>query len=298
MKVSCLQSQGVPGDIAYNLAEIDRAAAQAKADGADLLITPEMFLTGYDCGPLDSLLRQGYDLQACLAELARHHGLALLVGLPREMDDGSVGNSAIFLDDAGNLLGEHVKSHLYGALDEGRFRAGSEPVTIVEYRGVRTAILICMEIEFPEPARLAAIAGADFIAVLTANMAPYVGINEHLIWARAWENQTYVAYVNRCGSEGDTSYVGLSSIYGPSAELLSRAGDGPALISADIAPRAIVAAQESLGNNYLAERRPELYAGLVKPVDSRPHRRVTHVPSGKDVQNRTSSHGPRSVSAP
>jgi predicted amidohydrolase len=84
------------------------------------------------------------------------------------------------------------------------------------------------------------------------------------VWTRAWENQTYVAYVNRCGTERATHYVGLSSIYGPSGDLLARADVGPALLSADIDPHARPAAQRALGNNYLAERRPDLYSGFTR----------------------------------
>ncbi|CAN5463581.1 carbon-nitrogen hydrolase family protein [soil metagenome] len=266
--ISCLQSQGVPGDIAHNLAEVDRAAAQAKADGADLLITPEMFLTGYDCGPIEAVLSQGHDLQRSAADIAVRHQIALLVGMPLRMPDRSVGISAVFLDDTGQTLGQYTKSHLSGwpVNDNDRFTAGSEPTALVDYRGVKIAILICMDLEFPEPARLAALAGADLIAVLTSNMEPYAGINEHLVWTRAWENQTYVAYVNRCGIEGTTHYVGLSSIYAPSGDLLARADGRPALLRADIDPHEIVSARDSF--NYLAQRRPNLYSGLTSPSDT------------------------------
>lgn len=266
--ISCLQSQGVPGDVAHNLAEVDRAAAQAKADGTDLLITPEMFLTGYDCGPIEAVLSQGHDLQRSAADIAVRHEIALLVGLPLRMPDGSVGISALFLDDTGQALGQYTKSHLSGwpVNDNDRFTAGSQPTMLVDYRGVKIAILICMDLEFPEPARLAALAGADLIAVLTSNMEPYAGINEHLVWTRAWENQTYVAYVNRCGIEGTTRYVGLSSIYAPDGDLLARADDRPALLSADIDLREIISARDSF--NYLAQRRPNLYSGLTRPSDT------------------------------
>ncbi len=268
LRISCLQSDGVPGDIAHNLAAVDRAAAQAKADGADLLITPEMFLTGYDCGPIDAVLNQGHDLQRSAADIAARHQIALLVGLPLHMPDGSVGISALFVDDTGKVLGQYTKSHLSGwpVNDNDRFTAGPQATALVDYRGVRIAILICMDLEFPEPARLAALAGADLIAVLTSNMEPYAGINEHLVWTRAWENQTYVAYVNRCGVEGKTHYVGLSSVYAPNGDLLARADDRPALLSADIDLHEIQSARNAF--NYLAQRRPDLYSRLTRPLDT------------------------------
>ncbi len=266
LRISCLQSHGIPGDIAYNLAEIDNAAEQAARQGADLLITPEMFVTGYDCGPLPPLFAQGYDFPRCVADIASRHRLAILAGLPLALPGGGIGNSAIFVDYAGTVLAEHTKTHFYGDLDNSRFTAGPQAPTMLTYRGVTIAILICIELEYPELPRMAAVAGAELIAVLTSNMEPYTGINEHLVWTRAWENQTHVAYVNRCGSELATDYPGLSSIYGPHGNLLARGGDEPALLTADIEPAAVIAARRDF--HYLAGRRPRLYSALTHATTS------------------------------
>lgn len=267
-RLSCLQAEGVPGDTNHNLEVIDRAAAQARNDGAHLLITPEMFVTGYDCGDLARVLHSGLDLQTCVSAIASRHRIAILAGLPLPRPEGGVTNAAVFVDDTGEQIGVHHKSHLYGAIDKDRFQPGLQASTIVDYCGVRIGILICFELEFPEPARLAALAGAQLIVVPTANMEPYRAINEHLVWTRAWENQAYVAYVNRCGSERTTRYVGRSAIHGPGGELIAQADTTPALLTADVDHAAVTAARHDF--SYLAERRPALYDGLIE-TEGIPH---------------------------
>lgn len=268
LRISCMQAEGLPGEVEHNLDLVDRAAAQARSDGAHLLITPEMFVTGYDCGELAALLTPDRDLAGCVAAIAARHRVAILAGLPVALPAEGIANAAIFVDDNGQTLGVHHKSHLYGAIDKDRFCAGTHSATIVDYRGVRIGVLVCFELEFPEPARLAALAGAQLIAVPTSNMEPYAAINEHLVWTRAWENQTYVAYVNRCGTERNTHYVGRSTVYGPGGELIARAYTSPTLLTADISIPAVSAARHDF--SYLAERRPSLYAGLAHPEPQLP----------------------------
>lgn len=257
--VACLQSEGVPGDVDANISALDDHATQASTSGAHLLITDEMFVSGYDCGAIEHVVDDPAVTER-LREIARRHRIALLVGMPERLPSGGIGNCAVFLGDDGERLACHTKSHLYGSIDKDRFEAGDRPFTLVDYRGVRVAIMICFDVEFPENPRAAALAGADLIAVPTANMKPYDGINEHLLWTRAWENQTHVAYVNHCGTEGSTHYVGRSIVVAPDGEVLATAGAVEALLITTIDPSRVAAARR--GFSYLAERRPALYTDL------------------------------------
>lgn len=262
VRIACLQEVGTPGDVTANLASLAAAAIRARAAGAQLLITSEMFVTGYDCGAIDTFAERSTAIIDEIQAIARSNGLALLVGMPVPLSGGGTGNCAVFVDENGTTLARRTKSHLYGSIDRTRFTEGNEPVTLVDFHGVRIAILICYEIEFPENARMAALAGADLILVPTANMSPYEEINEHLIWTRAWENQLFVAYINHCGDERSTHYVGLSSIIGPDGTRLALAGTEPALLVADIDPQLITHVRSGFG--YLADRRPSLYASLTE----------------------------------
>lgn len=264
MRISGLQTAGTPGDVGANLRELEAACAQARASGSELLITSELFLTGYDIG--DSLLELARtDLLPPLQDIARRHGLALVAGLP-EYEEGAVYNSAFFISSTGTILGRHRKTHLFGELDRRYFTPGDRLTTLIDFGGIRIALLICYDVEFPENVRAAVLAGADLIAVPTAQMDPYVFVADHLLRVRAWENQVYIAYINHDGAEGSLTYVGRSSITGPSADVLDRVEHGNRLISAVVDPSATARGRKE--NPYLNDRRPDLYAlAPVTPQD-------------------------------
>ena len=255
LQIAVLQTAGVPGDVEKNLAELRATARAAVADGADLLITPELFLTGYNIGPLVHELGRT-DLTAAAAEVAREERIALIVGLPL-FEDGHHYNVAVFIDETGEVKNTYRKTHLFGELDHTYFTAGNDLVSMVEFRGVRIATLICYDVEFPEPVRAAALAGAHLIAVPTAQMAPFEFIAEQVVRARAWENQVYVAYANHDGHELTLSYVGRSRIVDPFAQVLDSVEHGTRTLTATIDTEIVDEARRA--NPYLDDRRSDLY---------------------------------------
>lgn len=263
LRIAGLQTAGTPSDVEANLAELDAAVARAKTHEVELVITPEMFLTGYDIDIADLTRFTRTALTERVAEIAARHEVAILVGVPEASPSG-VTNSAVFLDSRGTRLASHAKTHLYGDLDRAMFSAGDSPVSLVEYRGVKIAMLICYDVEFPENVRAAALAGAHVIAVPTAQMEPFRFIPDTVIPVRAWENQVYVAYVNHVGQEAETVYVGGSSICAPDGSFLARADRETKLIVADIDTEVVAKAQ--VDNPYLQDRRPDLY--LLEPVEA------------------------------
>lgn len=256
MRIAGLQTPGTPGDVTANLAELDEAAREAAGQGARLLITTELFVTGYDIGPdVHALARR--DLTGPARQIAQRHGIALVLGAP-EYEDGAYYNSAFFIDDHGNLLGRYRKTHLFGDLDRKYFTAGDELVVTVEYGGLTIALLICYDVEFPEVVRAATLAGAHLVAVPTAQMTPFEFTAEQMIRVRAWENQAYVAYINHDGTENTLTYVGRSSICAPSGDVLASAVHGTRLLIADTDREAVERGRQD--NPYLVDRRPDLYS--------------------------------------
>lgn len=252
LRIAGLQTPGTPGDVEANLAELDDAARDAAGAGAGLLISPEMFITGYDIG---DRVRQPVPVERITA-IARTHRIALLTGMPAPGEEG-IANSAMFIRPDGTLARRYDKTHLFSGLDKERFVAGDGLGGLVEYDGVKIGILICYDVEFPEAVRRLVVEGADLIAVPTANMRPFEFICRTIIPARAWENQVYIAYINHSGVEGRTVYAGESSIVGPDGGRLAATGDGRDLLIADI--DTAVVARSRKDNPYLIDRRPELY---------------------------------------
>ena len=256
LRIAGLQTAGTPGDVEANLAELELAAADAAAKGARLLITPEMFLTGYDIGPVQAAENSRLPLTERVADIAVRQKIAILAGLP-EPCGPHTHNMAVLIDTTGTRLAAHAKTHLFGALDRAMFTPGHCPVTLVEFEGIKIAILICYDVEFPENVRAAALAGAHLIAVPTAQMEPFRFISDTVIPVRAWENQVYVAYINHIGQEGHTKYVGGSSICAPDGSALARADRSTELLIADIDSAKV--AQAQLANPYLQDLRTDLF---------------------------------------
>lgn len=255
MRVALLQTVSRPHDVAGNLARLAEACAAADAD---LLVTPEMFLTGYDIGAdAVAALAEPADGPSAdaVAAIARTSGTAVLYGYP-ERHGGRVANAVALVGPDGTRLAGYRKTHLFGALDRACFTASDTPPAVATWNGWGLGLLVCYDVEFPETVRALALAGADAVLVPTANMLPYDHVPRVLVPARAWENQVYVAYANWCGTEGSLTYGGLSCVAGPDGAVV-RAGRDPELLVAELDRSALAVSRRA--NPYLADRRPDLY---------------------------------------
>jgi 5-aminopentanamidase len=196
------------------------------------------------------------DLAGMVRKIAREAGLAILAGLPEPAGE-RLHNTAVLVDRHGGELLRYRKTHLFGDLDRRYFDPGDDLVAIAELDGVRVAVLICYDVEFPQTVRAAAEHGAHLIAVPTAQMTPFAFVAEQVVRTRAWENQVYLAYVSHDGREQTLEYVGRSSIVAPSGAVLDGAVHGDRLLLATVDTDAVARAQRQ--NAYLDDRRRDLY---------------------------------------
>ncbi|MFF9818567.1 carbon-nitrogen hydrolase family protein [Streptomyces sp. NPDC014006] len=262
MRTALLQSSGRPGSVAENLKVLDDTAGRAAAAGAGLLAAPEMFLTGYAIGDDIARLAEPADGDSAdaIAEIATRHGLAIAYGYP-ERDGETVHNSAQLIDATGTRRANYRKTHLFGCFERDHFTPGDQQLVQAELNGLTVGLLICYDVEFPENVRAHALAGTDLLLVPTAQMHPFQFVAESMIPVRAFENQMYVAYVNRVGQEDEFEFVGLSTLAGPDGVARARAGRTEQLVFADADPAFLAASREN--NPYLKDRRPDLYGSLV-----------------------------------
>ncbi|MFE2521247.1 carbon-nitrogen hydrolase family protein [Streptomyces mirabilis] len=262
MRTALLQSSGRPGSVVENLKVLDEAAGRAAAAGAGLVAAPEMFLTGYAIGDDIARLAEPADGDSAdaIAEIATRHGVAVVYGYP-EREGETVYNSAQLISADGTRLANYRKTHLFGCFERDHFTPGEQPVVQADLNGLRVGLMICYDVEFPENVRAHALAGTDLLVVPTAQMHPFQFVAESVVPVRAFENQMYVAYVNRVGQEGEFEFVGLSTLAGPDGIARTRAGRGEELVLADADPDFLAASREA--NPYLKDRRPGLYGSLV-----------------------------------
>jgi predicted amidohydrolase len=265
MRVALYQCPPLPLDVAGNLQRLRTQAAEAASQHVDLLVCPEMFLTGYNIGAEPAQrLAQPVDGPAALeiAAIAQATGVAILYGYPERSDDQRIYNAVQLIDEEGRRLCNYRKTHLYGELDKSMFAVAEDDFPVVDFKGWKLGFLICYDVEFPENTRKLALAGADLILVPTANMVPYDFVAEVTVRARAFENQCYLVYANYCGSEGDIHYCGLSSICAPDGKQIGLAGHDEVLVTATL-DRQVMNDSRAI-NTYFNDRRPGFYSGLSK----------------------------------
>jgi 5-aminopentanamidase len=240
------------------LARLDTVAAQARAQGAQLLVCPEMSLTGYQIGsvavdalaePADGALAQA------VATIAQRHRIAIVYGYPEHNGPGKPFNAVQFVGATGQRLANYRKTHLFGDIDRAQFSPGPQAPAVFDWHGWRLGLLVCYDIEYPEPARGLALQGVDAILVPTANMIDFDEVQRVLLPARALENRVFVAYANACGHEGDTTYGGLSTACAPMGEVLTQGGRDEQLMIATLTRTALRSARTS---SQLPDRRTDL----------------------------------------
>jgi predicted amidohydrolase len=248
------------------LERLDATAAQARAQGADLLVCPEMSLTGYQIGaagvaalaePANGPLAQAG------ATLAQRHGIAIVYGYPERHAEGLKPYNAVQCIAAdGQRLANYRKTHLFGDIDRAQFSPGDAAPAVFAWNGWQLGLLVCYDIEFPEPARGLALQGADAILVPTANMIAFDEVQRVLLPARALENRVFVAYANACGREGDTTYGGLSTVCGAMGAVLAQGARDEELLFASLSLASQPVTRET---SPLRDRRPDLYGSLADP---------------------------------
>ncbi len=204
----------------------------AQAEGADLVIFPELFVTGYNIG--DNLHRFAEAVDGAFAErakaLAIECKMAIIFGYPERTCEG-VYNSAVFICEDGKIYANHRKTALPDGIEPDWFETGDD-LTIVHFRGARIAMTICYECEFPETVRYLAMAGADVVTVCTA--CGWDQVPNLVVPSRAFENGVFMAYANFCGVENGHSFAGLSCIVDPYGNDLARASKDASLIVAKL----------------------------------------------------------------
>lgn len=251
------------GNPSQALVLLDATAAQARAQGAGLLLCPEMSLTGYQIGAAGvAAFAEAADgpLAAAVAAIAQRHGIAIVYGYPEQNAHGKPWNAVQFIDADGQRLANYRKTHLFGDIDRAQFSPGPQAPAVFTWQGWQLGLLICYDIEFPEPARGLALQGADAVLVPTANMIDFDEVQRLLLPARALENRLYVAYANACGREGRTTYGGLSTVCAPDGAVMDQGDREEALRFATLARSSLVEARE---NSPLRDRRGD----LLPPVD-------------------------------
>ena len=259
MKVSAVQMTMRPLDAAHNFAHAEALIRRAAADGADVVVLPEMWNTGFvpAAATASAADHDGAETKARLGALARELRVNLMAGSVANDRGGFLTNTAYVFDRAGACIAEYDKVHLFTLMGEDRFfRAGSRAVTFPLDRHP-CGVIICYDLRFPELARTLALAGAELLFVPAQWPAARVGHYEALLAARAIENECFVVGCNSCGDVNGVTFGGSSRILDPLGAALAAAGQDEVLLSADVDFEQAAAARRTI--DVFRDRRSEVY---------------------------------------
>ncbi len=298
IRISAVQFEAQDADKELNLACMDELAAQAAADGAELVSFHECCVPGYTF--LENLSREEIEALAepvpsgptveSLIKLSRRRGLAVGAGLV-EADGDHLYNTYVVVSPDG-FVAKHRKIHVFVS----DHLSCGDSFTVFDLLGCRFGILICYDCNLVENPRMTAMLGAEIL------LAPHVtgclpspmpgrGLVDPEVWrnretdparcrqefdgpkgrqwimrwlpARAYENGLYVVYTNPIGEESGTIKPGGSMILDPFGEVIAecrRLGDDVA--TATLTPEKL---EQCSGRGYIRSRRPDLYAKFVEP---------------------------------
>jgi NAD+ synthase (glutamine-hydrolysing) len=226
--VAAAQIDTVVGDLDGNARRILDAYDAAEAAGADIVVFPELAITGYP--PEDLLLRPAFVVQAAetLEKVAARTGhCAAIVGFPERIEGELLANSAAVCA-GGRVFGTYRKALLpnYSVFDEERyFEPRADPPPLFVIAGVQVGVTICEDAWFADgPIREAAAGGAALIVNL--NASPYyedrLGEREVMLASRASEAGVPIVYVNLVGGQDELVFDGASLVFDGNGRLYAR----------------------------------------------------------------------------
>lgn len=200
----------------------------------DLVVCPELFMSGYNIGQSLVNLAQpaGGEFSEAIAEIALSNHTAIVYGYPEKTDTG-IFNSALCIDKNGQLIANHRKLLLPPGFEQQYFQSGQK-TGLFELNGVQCSMLVCYDVEYPEAVRALAEAGAELIIVPTALGEEWGFVANKLVPTRAFENGAWLIYANHAGIEQGKAYLGHSCIVRPDGSDAARAGSQETLITASL----------------------------------------------------------------
>ncbi|MGM8365734.1 carbon-nitrogen hydrolase family protein [Virgibacillus sp. W0181] len=255
-KIAICQTTPMLGDLDHNLNIIEKSIAKVSGK-ADLILFPELMLTGYN---VDKIVENVYQTENSgyikkIKEMCSLYKIYSVISFI-EKDKDNYYISAMLINCNGKFVGTYRKTHLF--FDEKKYISEGDSIEVFKTSIGNIGIMICYDLEFPEVARTLALKGADYILVPTANMLPYSYHQFIYAQSRTFENEIPVIVCNRIGKESPLQFFGESIAVKTNGEITKLDTNQEQIEIVEINNKPI---DSKL--NYLENRRPNKYKSLI-----------------------------------
>ena len=262
MKIGCIQLNIGFGKVEENYARAEKFIREAASQGAEIIVLPEMWNTGYALEKLDELADvNGERTRAFLSSLSKELGVHIVGGSVSVKRGDQFYNTMYTFNNDGQLVGEYSKAHLFRLMDEHLYLEAGSEMNRFALGDIEAAGVICYDIRFPEWLRSHALAGAKVLFVPAQWPTPRIDHWKTLLQARAIENQCFVIAVNRIARKVE-NFNGQSMIIQPWGEVLWTGAEDEELAIIDVDFSIVDEVRGRIP--VYDDRRPELYENVVK----------------------------------
>ena len=262
MKIGCIQLNVGFGKVDENYERAEKLIREAAAGGAEIIVLPEMWNTGYALEKLEELADEnGERSKDFLSQLAQELAVHIVGGSVAVKRGGEFFNTMYTYNKDGELVGEYSKVHLFRLMDEHLYLQAGDAMNRFNLDGLEAGGAICYDIRFPEWLRAHALDGAKVLFIPAQWPTPRIDHWKILLQARAIENQCFVIAVNRIARKVE-NFNGQSMVIGPWGEVLWTGAEDEELAIIDVDFSSV---DEVRGRIPVYEdRRPQLYEKVGK----------------------------------
>jgi omega-amidase len=219
MKIACVQMDIAFGEPETNFKKVSEYLTEAAENGAETIVLPEMWNTGYALTELESLADRSNRTVDFLKNFAKTHRVNIVGGSVSIIKEDGFYNTMFVVNKDGELVSEYDKAHRFGLMDEHIHLQEGQGLGTFELDGAVCGGVICYDIRFPEWIRAQTLNGAKVIFVPAEWPEARIDHWKILLQARAIENQCFIVAVNRVGNDPKNEFGGSSMVIAPWGEV-------------------------------------------------------------------------------
>ncbi|PAV28267.1 carbon-nitrogen hydrolase [Virgibacillus profundi] len=221
MKIAAVQIDVCYGEPDKNFPRVEEKITEAAAQGANIVVLPEMWNTGYDLARLEEIADvEGKRTKELFTRLSKELGIHIIGGSVSTRKGNEFFNTMYVVNKHGEIISSYDKAHLFKLMDEHHYLQQGNQLHVFSLDNVQMGGVICYDIRFPEWLRKHVLEGANLLFVPAQWPAARIDHWRILLQARAIENQCFVIGVNRVGEDPNNTFNGQSMVIAPWGEVI------------------------------------------------------------------------------